>query len=69
MCFKGPKLEQPAPAPGPPTRDEAAGTSEADKERERLRKINASGRGGTLLTGYAGLGAPSDVEKKTLLGA
>ncbi len=69
MCFKGPKLEQPAANPTPPTRDEAAGTSEADKERERLRKINAAGRGGTLLTGYAGLGAPSDVEKKTLLGA
>lgn len=69
MCGKGPKLEQPPANPLPPTREEAAGTSEAEKERERLRKINAAGRGGTILTGYSGLGSSPDAERKTLLGA
>lgn len=71
MCGGGGKQRYPdiTPMVSPPTREEAAGTSEAEKERARLRKIAAGGRGSTILTSYAGVGSSPDVEQKTVLGA
>lgn len=59
--------EMPAAPDAPPTAQDADVL--AARESEKRRRLQASGQGGTVLTGSLGLSGAAPTAKKTVLGA
>jgi hypothetical protein len=70
MCFSSPSVPAatPPPASAQPVQEQDQAV-QAALDRERMRQAARLGKRSTMLTGAAGLSAPSTPAPKTMLGA